>query len=83
MSNLGWSSDNVWTFSLPIANPIYCVVINTEIIDVTEDGDPSTAVYFHGNEACNQPCNSISVDVAKVEYDLKFKIKSTFSYSND
>ena len=51
---------------------------------MTEDGDPSTAVYFHENETpCTQPCTSISVDPSKVEYELTFKIQSTFSQSND
>ena len=52
MPGLGWSTDDVWTFPPPIADPTYCVVINTEIIDITEDGNPSTAVYFNGNEEC-------------------------------
>ena len=52
MANLGWSTDNVWTFPLPSADPSYCIVINTEIIDITEDNNPSTAVYFHDNGAC-------------------------------
>jgi len=52
MSGLGWSTDNVWTFTLPTADPSYCEVINTEIIDVTEDGVSSNAVYLHDNGAC-------------------------------
>ena len=72
MSGFGWSTDNVWTFTLPTADPSYCKVINTEIINVTEDGDPSTAVYFHNNEACIQPCISISIDPTKAKYELKF-----------
>ena len=74
MPGLGWSTDNIWTYLLPTAHINYCNVINTEIIEVTEDGDPSTAVYFQDNEACIQPCTSISVDPTKVEYELKFKI---------
>jgi len=26
---LGWSTDNVWAFPLPIADPGYCIVIET------------------------------------------------------
>ena len=74
MPGLGWSTNNVWTFTLPPANPSYCIVINTEIIEATEDSNPSTAVYFNNYEACIQPCISISIDPVKVEYELKFKI---------
>ena len=72
---LGWSTDNVWNYPLQTAEPSYCVITNTEIVDITEDNNPSTAVYFHDNEACSQPCTSISVDPTKVKYDLKFRIK--------
>ena len=83
MPNLGWSTDNVWTFTLPTADPSHCQVIITEVIDITEDGAPSTAVYFYNNAACIQPCTSISIDPAKVEYELKFKVKATFGHSDD
>ena len=49
MPNLGWSTDDVWTFPLPTGSPTYCEVINTEIIDITEDGVSSSAVFFEGN----------------------------------
>ena len=83
LPGFGWPTDNIWIFTLPTADPSYCVVIETVIIDVTEDGVPGNAVYFHDNEACTQPCTSISIDPDKVLHDLKFKIQSTFSNSND
>jgi len=52
MMMFDWSSDNVWTVTFPTSDLTYCNVINTEIVDVTEDGDTSTAVYFHENGAC-------------------------------
>ena len=50
MGGMGWPTDNVWTFPIPITNLDYCNVIYTEVIDVTEDDDPSgpsPAVYFY------------------------------------
>ena len=74
MPNLGWSTDNVWDFPLQTTDTAYCIVIITEIINITEDNNSSTSVYFNGNGACIQPCTSISVDPNKVEYELKFQI---------
>ena len=86
MPNLGWSTNAVLTFPLPITDLSYCTVIETEIIDVTEDGivnpDVNKAVYFEGKESCVQPCTSLSVDPTKIEFELRFKIVSTISHSN-
>ena len=78
MPDLGWSTDNIWTFPVPTSDTEYCEVIHTEIV-----ATPSTAVYFQDNEACVQPCTSISVDPAYVQQDLTFRVESTFSHSDD
>jgi len=57
ISGFGWTGENVWTFPFPTANPSYCEVIITEIIEVTEDNAPSTAVFFEEQETCIQPCS--------------------------
>ena len=40
MPNLGWSTDQAWTYILPIADPSYsyCTVMKTEILNIREDG---------------------------------------------
>ena len=52
MPNLGWTTNDVWTFPSPIADPSHCIVIENEIIDVREDTivnpDVDKAVYFEG-----------------------------------
>ena len=57
MPNLGWSTEEVWTWPvLTITNPSYCEVLTSEIVDVKEDGienpDLDKAVYFEGKENC-------------------------------
>ena len=32
-----WSTDQVWEYPLPISDPSYCEVIETEIISIKED----------------------------------------------
>ena len=59
MPGLGWSTDNVWTYPVPTSPLTYCEVIHTEILY-------NTAVYFQDNQACVQPCISISVDPSSV-----------------
>ena len=82
--NLGWSTDEVWSFIAPeITEPSYCEVIQTSIYEIKEediDKTSESAIYFHENSGpCNQPCTSISVDPQKVDKEIKFKIESTFT----
>jgi len=53
---LGWSTNHVWSYPLPSTDLSYCTVIETEIIDVTENGninpDINKAIYFEEKENC-------------------------------
>jgi len=51
LNGMGWNSNNIYTFSLPTASPAYCQVIETSIIDITEDNQQfigNEPIYFGG-----------------------------------
>jgi len=49
LNGMGWNSLNIYTYLLPTAIPSYCEVIETSIIEITEDNLPyedNEPVYF-------------------------------------
>jgi len=53
LNGMGWDSNHIYTFPLPTAIPTYCQVIETFIIDITEDNQPfedNEPIYF--DESC-------------------------------
>ena len=82
-----WSNEGAYVFSLPTTQVGYCVVQSTEILNVLEDDLIVAAelvpIYFDDEENCAPLCVTISIDPCKIEKNIKFIIKSTFTYSDD
>jgi len=48
--NLGWSTDDIWMFTMPTASQPYCVVLENTIIEywekvIPEEGSDPSIVY--------------------------------------
>jgi len=56
LGGMGWNPNNIFTYSIPIATPAFCEVIETYLVEITEDNVPfdplvGTAPLFF-DEAC-------------------------------
>ena len=86
MPGMGYSTENFYSFSLPTTPQSYCYVYKTEIISLRVDSvsaPSSGAVFFHDEASCTPLCDSIDIDPCYVENEVDFKIKYTFTNSND
>jgi len=52
LNGMGWNPNNIFTYPTPTAFPTFCDIIETYLIDITEDSEPfdpadaSAPLYF-------------------------------------